>query len=274
MKSLRFSPLFLCSLPLLLILCHENAYAAEQQRIPLRILSLSAAATHILMQLEQPPIAIDEYGLLAAGENPPPVLGRGSAVSFEKITELGINCVILWYYQNDAERLFRSRNLQVLQIAPIRLSNYAELLKTLGELTGKTKLASKLCEEFQKKKKTLPAVATGKAPTRVYFELYSEWKVAGEQSYLGDLLKAGGGQCPVAKTGLLSAETILEYAPEVIFYVQGAGFSEEIARRPGLSDTPAVRDGRIYPVERRFVTEGLALLEAIEFFQQKLNNRK
>jgi len=27
-------------------------------------------------------------------------------------------------------------------------------------------------------------------------------------------------------------------------------------------------------VERRFVTEGLALLEAIEFFQQKLNNRK
>lgn len=274
MKSLRFRTFFLFYLPLLLILCQDNTYSVEQQRVPLRILSLSAAATHILIQLEQPPIAIDEYGLLAAGENPPPVLGRGSAVSFEKITELGINCVILWYYQSDAERLFRSRGIQVIQIAPIRLSNYAELLKTLGELTGKTQLAAKLSADFQKQRKILSATAAVKAPTRVYFELYSEWKAAGGQSYLGDLLKAGGGQCPVAKTGLLSAEIILEYAPEVIFYVQGAGFPEEIARRPGLSGTPAVRNGRVYMVERRFVTEGLALLEAIEFFQQKLNDRK
>ena len=248
--------------------------AANAETEPLRILSLSAAATHILTALGHPPAAIDQYGLIAAGDNPPPVLGRGSAVSLEKITELQINCVILWHYQRDSEPLFRSRGLQVLQIQPLRLHTYPELLSRLGKLTGKKERAAELCAKFKEDLQSLSDQQPARRPIRVYFELYSEWKAVGNQSFPGDLLRVSGGLCPVEKTSLLSPESILEFSPEVVFYIDGSADPMELARRPGLSRSAAVRTRRIHAVDRRLITEGLAILEAIDFFQQKLNEAR
>lgn len=260
----------------LCLLCLMLNYVQTAQAEPgkLRILSLSAAATHILNALEHPPAAIDQYGLIAAGDNPPPVLGRGSAVSLEKITALQINCVILWHYQRDAARLFRRRGLQVLQIQPIRLHTYPDLLMKLGEFTGKTVRAAELCAKFTKDLQTLNEQQSKQRPIRVYFELYSEWKAVGNQSFPGDLLRVSGGFCPVEKTSLLSPEHILEFAPEVIFFIEGSADPKELARRPGLSGSAAARCKRIYAVDRSLITEGLAILEAMVFFREKLNEAR
>lgn len=260
----------------LCLLCLMLNYVQTAQAEPgkLRILSLSAAATHILTALEHPPTAIDQYGLIAVGDNPPPVLGRGSAVSLEKITELQINCVILWHYQRDAERLFRSRGLQVLQVQPLRLHTYPDLLTRLGKLTGKKERAVELCAKFKEDLKSLIDQQSTRRPIRVYFELYSEWKAVGNQSFPGDLLRVSGGLCPVEKTSLLSPEKILEFSPEVIFFIDGSADPRELARRPGLSRSSAARFKRIHAVDRRLITEGLAIIEAIDFFRQKLNEAR
>jgi len=266
-----FQKLCLC-FPLLIAVLFSTAANAETE--PLRILSLSAAATHVLTALEHPPTAIDQYGLIAAGGNPPPVLGRGSAISLEKVTELRINCVILWQYQSDAERLFRSRGLQVLQIQPLRLHTYPDLLTRLGVLTGRSPRAVELCAKFQEDLQTLNEQQSDQRPIRVYFELYSEWKAVGNQSFAGDLLRVSGGLCPIEKTSLLNPESILEFSPEVIFFIEGSADPEELARRPGLSGSAAARFKRIHAVDRRLITEGLAILEAIDFFREKLNGAR
>lgn len=241
---------------------------AGTEKCPERILSLSAAATHILTELGCPPAAIDEYGKIAAGKNPPPVIGKGSAISQEKLAELKIDCAVIWYYQREAEKLFRLKGIRVETVAKLRLENYPGLIMRLGKLAGKTEAAEKLCAGFKTKLKTREAAE--REPVRVYFELYSAWKGAGDESYVGDLLRAAGGRSSIRKSGLISAETLIENAPEVIFYIEGFGSPGEIAARPGFASLPAVKNHRIYPVNRRLVTEGLAPLEAIKYLQSRM----
>lgn len=255
---------------LLLLVLLPGCAPEKAEKKPERILSLSAAATHILTRLGTPPAAIDEYGRIAAGKNPPPVIGKGSAVSLEKIAELRIDCAVLWYYQTDAEKLFRSKGIRVEKIAGApRLSGYAELIRKLGKLTGKEAAAEKLALEFEAARKTLPVPETG-IPQRVYFELYSVGKAVSDESYIGELIRASGGRCIVRRTGLAGMETVVEAAPETIFYVEGFGDAKEIASRPGFASFPAVRNGKIFAVPRRLIVEGAAPLEAIAYFKQKL----
>jgi ABC-type Fe3+-hydroxamate transport system substrate-binding protein len=254
------------------ILCLLSAslrLKGEKQNYPRRILSLSAAATHILTQLGQPPVASDKYGKIAAGKKMPPVIGRGSAISQEKLAELAIDCVVLWYYQNAVSELFTSKGLRVEKVPAVRLVNYPRLIMKLGVLVNKSKTAEIYCNDFKEKLKkiTKTATAVDKKPLRVYLELYSKGKCAGDESYAGDLVRAAGGCCINKKTGLLSAETIIEEAPEVIFYIKGFGRPEEIALRPGFAGTPAVKNGKLYPLERRLITAGLAPLEAIKYLK-------
>lgn len=232
-----------------------------------KILSLSAAATGILMQLDFPPVAIDEYGIPAAGDEALPVVGKGSAVSMEKVTELGCNTAILWYYQKDVARMFRNSGLQVFELPAIRFSSYPDLIRRIGLLTGKIQEAEELCRKFEHLRQD-PGKGE-KIP--VYFELYAPWKSAGEESYIGDLLSVAGGKPISRKSGLLNAEYILEQNPEVIFFVEDFISPEQMEKRPGFREISAVKNHRLYPVPRRFVMEGVALEEAVSFFKEKLS---
>ena len=238
---------------------------------PEKILSLSAAATKILYDLGVPPVAIDEYGKIAAGEPLPEIIGKGNAVSREKIAGLRIDHVILWSYQNDASANFRNLGIKVTEIAPFRLKDYPVLVRRLGALTGKEKRAEELCSAFQKQLSAIPKPAKMR---NVYFELYGPFKSVGEESYAGDLLSRAGGIVMNRKTGLISSENLLAHQPEIIFYVEGHGSAEEIRKRPGFSQFPAVQNNRIYAVPRRLITEGIAPLEAIGFFRNHIIREK
>ena len=181
------------------------------------------------------------------------------------MVELNIDTAVLWYYQLALSRELKLKGIQVRTVAKLRLETYPELIKQLGELVGKKAKAEKLCKKF---KETLNKVAgAGGKKRRVYFELYAAGKCAGEQSYIGDLVKAAGGKNIIRKTGLVSQETIIGQSPEVIFYIKGFSKPEEIVRRPGIANTPAAKNGRIYPVSRRLIIEGVAPLEAIEYLK-------
>lgn len=235
---------------------------------PEKILSLSAASTKILYDLGVPPAAIDEYGKIAAGKPEPAVIGKGSSISREKMLELGIDCVILWHYQKDAARMFKKNGLQVVELETFRLKDYPDLIRRLGALTGKEEKAEQLCYEYSQKVSSLPMPEHRK---NVYFELYGPMKSAGQESYIGDLLSCSGGVVMNRKTGLISAESLLSHQPELIFYVEGHGSAEELKKRPGFSKFPAVRNDRIHAVPRRLITEGVAPLEAMKFFQKHIS---
>jgi iron complex transport system substrate-binding protein len=110
------------------------------------------------------------------------------------------------------------------------------------------------------------ASASAAVRPRVYLEMYGAYKTVGRDTYTNDLLELAGGANVVEDTGgsvLLSAERLLHADPDAILFIKGFGDSADIAARPGLADLKAVRQGRIVPLERRWLIAGPALPEAV-----------
>ena len=107
---------------------------APKEAAPLRIVSTSAAATHILLALgaEEELAAIDSHGSIVPGAERIPVAGRGSVLSLEELTRLRVNRAVLWYYQRELAASLRDRGIAVTTVPPLRLGNYAELVQRLG----------------------------------------------------------------------------------------------------------------------------------------------
>ncbi|MBR2372824.1 MAG: ABC transporter substrate-binding protein [Lentisphaeria bacterium] len=242
--------------------------SGEKPRVAeLRICAVSSAAVCILNQLQCAPAAVDEYSLPFAAKGTP-LVGKGAVLSAERMLELGINCVIIWEYQRSAAAHLARRGIKIFEIKSLRLKELPELMLRLGKLTGKERESAVLAAEFRKKLwKPDPQAAS----RRVYLELYSRNRGAGKNSYSGDLLAAAGAESIFEKTSLVSSEEIIRRDPEIIFYVENCGSAEEIMKRPGMNKVSAVKNKKVFPVPRRFLVEGAAPVEGIEYFKKRIS---
>ena len=233
----------------------------------LRICSLSAAATAVLTRLGTPPHAVDLYGALTAAPSTP-VVGKGSAVSLEKLLALKIDTVIAWSYQKNTLEHLERHGIKVVTFDTVRMRNFPQMVRKLGALTGKTQAAEELIKGFSSIAPGTPK--EGQEVKRVYFELYSRNRGAGDDSYIGDLLRAAGGKSVLKKTSLTGTETLIEKDPQVIFFVEEFGSIQEIMSRSGFAALEAVKHKAVYPVPRRLLVEGAFPAEAVEYLKKAL----
>ncbi len=250
-----------------LILCCCTCLAAEE----IRIFSASSAANHLLITLgaKERLTAIEEFGRIVPGTEGIPVIGRGSAVSLEKLVELGVTHALLWDYQEALAETLTGRNIAVHRFPAGRLADYPETVRTVARLAGREKEGEAAIRTFQ----TVFAAPPPAALARVYFELYSAGQTPGRESYLADLLRQAGADSlgnQLARTGKITPERIALFAPEVIFFIEGSTTREEIAARPGFAALPAVRNRRIIPINRLYTVEGADPVGAIRFLKGHL----
>ena len=190
-------------------------------------------------------------------------------VSFGNAT----NVIVTISDKGDYELAYNwNRSLLTIPLCKVEFLSQMRKPNSIGDLirsnvNGWEGLQQELAEAFRRQLKQISVPAEVPA-RRICFELYSPGKIAGDASYLGDLVRAAGGKSIMPETGLISAEAVIEAAPDVIFYIEGFGSAAEIAARSAYSGTPAVRNGRIHAVPRRLTVEGIAPLEAIEFIRQ------
>lgn len=256
---------YLC---LFFLLLSAAGCSGEQKKVdPPRICSLSSAAVCLLGRLAVTPAAVDEYSRPFAPAGTP-VVGKGSAVSAERLLELKINTIIVWEYQRAAVGHLRCYGIKTVSVAPLRLATLPEFIRELGDLTGKTREAQQLAAEFSRKLASLSVPALQR---RVYLELYSRNRGAGRNSYAGDLIAAAGGKNILESTSLTGTDEIIRQDPEIIFYVEHCGSAEEIMKRPGMSNVSAVKNKKIFPVPRKFLVEGAFPLEAVEYLKKRIS---
>ena len=200
-----------------LLLC-MGCSGEKKLSLPKRICSLSTAGSAVLCALGAPPAAVDHYSAdtVPAGT---PVIGKGTAVSAEKIMELGIDTLVVWSYQVPAVEHLKRHGIRIIPLEPVRLKSFPDMVEKLGRLSGKEKEARLLAEKYEKL--LCFSESAGKTPKRVYLELYTSNRGAGELSYAGDLLKAAGGRSILEKSSLTGSEYIIKSDPEVIFFVEG-----------------------------------------------------
>lgn len=250
--------------------------AAESGTPPRRILSTTTAGTALLVELGAAGelAAIDRYGKIVPGTSHAAEVGRGSALSTERVLLLEIDFAVVWYYQHSLQNLFRRMNIPSFVVPPLRCDNYPEVVEALGNRIGRAAKAAEIAEKFRRLIRELEKNAPARR-TRVYLELYSPCRSAGNDSYAGDLLRLSGGKNVVEtlkRSGPVSAEAIIHGDPEVIFVVDGFTSPDEVARRSGWSEISAVRNRRIFRIDRKYLVPGYDPAGAIRVMSRALQS--
>lgn len=239
----------------------------REVRIPLqpaRVLSLCTSATDTLIRLGQGQrlAAIDEYGRVVPGTELVPTVGKGSAVSREQVIAKKIDLAFVWWFQDDVVATLEQLSIPCVRIRDLRLKQISSMLRLIGECMGCSGGAESLIASMPQINS--PAVDS---PTTVYLEMYGPFKTVGRDCYANDLLQQAGLTNIVAEPqgGLLvSAEKLIQADPSVILFVQEFTSASALSARAGLQDLRAVRTGRVYPIERRWLTAGAGWPLAVE----------
>lgn len=170
---------------------------------------------------------------------------------------------------------------EVLFFSPHTLADVEENMHALATLTGKEAQAAAWHEKLEKAKEKARARAAEKPPARV---MVLEWvdPVYCAGHWLGEMIEVAGGHDRFAQPGGKSKrvewDDVVKAAPDVLI-IAPCGFDEATARaqlpllesRPGWKDIPAVRAGRVHPVDANALlirpgprlTEGLDLLSRL-----------
>ncbi|MFA7230566.1 MAG: ABC transporter substrate-binding protein [Victivallaceae bacterium] len=245
---------------------------------PSKILSLSVMADDIIVKLGLVGrlAAIDQYGKIIPGVERAEVVGKGSALSIEKILELKADIAFIWWYQDDVAAMLDKYSIPVVRLKSCRLNNYSDTVTLIGRCLNVEKNAAAVIEKFNKQIKALPQVKTHDRPG-VYLELYSPYKTAGKDSYANDLIEAAGGNNiagNVSGVAVLSAEEIILKSPQTILYIDGFATGDEIASRPGFKTLPAVKQRRVYGINRKRLVAGVEPVEAVNEIRKIINQEK
>jgi iron complex transport system substrate-binding protein len=240
-----------------------------------KICSLSTCATAILLNLNHPVAAIDSFGQIV-NKDPNlniPIIGKSNLISLEKLVSLQITHVILWDYQKSLVPKLKELNIQAVTLPAFRLNDYPKVVKLLGKIVNKEAEANKLIDDFNQKIKNFTTnlnLSDKTAIKNVYFELYGENVIAGNDSYIGDLLKIVNARSITKKTSMISKEYILTQNIDTIFYIEGITTAKKIAQRSGFANLPAVKNKRIFPIKRELIIEGAYPVEALNYLTSKL----
>ena len=239
---------------------------------PTRILSLCTSATDAIVALNAGDrlVAIDEFSRIVPGVERAAVVGKGGAISREKVVELGVDLAFVWWYQDDAAATLADLGVPVVRICSVRADELPVAIRLIGQCLGRPEaadLSAKRISDF------LARAKPTKSGNRVYIEMYGPLKTVGRRTYIGDLLELAGGQNvagDAVEGVLLSAEKLIEADPDVILCVGQPADAAAFAARPGMDGLRAVRQGRVRSVDRRWLVAGPHIAESVEKIRQAI----
>ena len=238
---------------------------------PKKIFSMCASATDAAARLGARRLlaGVDEHGLIVDGAQNLPVLAKGGIPNRELLMAAGVDLAFVWWYQGPAADALRSMGVPVVTLKIADARDAPRMLRLVGDCVGRVKEATAMAEELERSIDQLMASESADAARRpkVYFELYSPFKTAGRNSYVSDLIRmAGGGNAAegLAESGLITPESLMASDPDVIVFIEGFATAESFAARPGMSSIRAVKEGRIFGVDRRLIMSGAGVVESAE----------
>ncbi len=252
---------------------------ADGQRVevkyPLkRIVVIGAAQMHAVCALgaEDKIVGVSEFKGIPDLEEKlkgKPVVGKWSAPSFEKILELKPEAVITYGRSvkgvSEMKAKLEPAGVQVLSLDFCRVEYLDQAMKNLGLILGKEERAEEFLQLFEQPLEIIKERTEALKPeqkVKVYWEQYIPNRVAGLGSQGDQMIRMAGGINIAKHEGSkeISAEWVPTQKPQVIVkntaqpnwgygVTESALFEsvrEEIMKRPGFDQTPAVKNDRVF----------------------------
>lgn len=209
-----------------------------------------------------------------------PIVGDAHAIDFERIVQLKPDLVLVWgsgLNERHKARL-RTLGLTVFESEIRRAQGIPDTLRRLGALLGHADAAEAAARRFETQWQALAERHRGKAPVRVFWQLWHEPLMTINREHLiSEAMRACGGANVFADLPLLtptvSREAAVAADPQLI---AGPGRAEDAARDfaawQRFTSVSAVRQQRFASIDGdlidrmgpRFVQGAAGLCEAID----------
>lgn len=237
----------------LLFSCATSVYAASQ-----RIISLTPNVTELLYEIgaEQQIVATVEYSDYPESAKALPRVGDVYQLDWERILRLQPDLVIGWEDGTPQHVLERVKSLG-LPLAIVRagkLDSIAVQLRQLGSLTGKTKQAEHIADDFLENLEMLRKTYNGRKKVSVFYEIDHKplYTINGQQ-IISDAINLCGGVNIFSELNILapqvSVESVIHRSPDIIIYAGSVAESENVfSDWKRWAQIPAVRNSHMHRI--------------------------
>jgi len=234
----------------------------EIEKVPQRIISLAPSNTEILfaLGLGDKVVGVTEFCNYPEAAKAKPKIGGFSTVDIERVVALEPDLILAAAIHEETvipalERL----GLTVFALAPKTLDKVLDNITLVGELTGKSREATRLVTSLEERIKVITdkTRAVAERPRILYLTWHDPLWTTGSGTIEDDLInKAGGENIAYDLTGhkTIDLETVVQRNPQVIIVTTGHGEAKDlpfhyIRNEPRLEVTEAVMTDRVYQID-------------------------
>jgi iron complex transport system substrate-binding protein len=233
------------------------------EKVPQRIVSVAPSNTEILFALG---LGGKVVGVTTFCNYPEEALEKekvgGFRFDLERVVALEPDLVLATgFHYPDGVRALEDVGIPVFVLAPKTVDEVLTNISLVGEITGKSREATRLVTSLEKRIKAITdktkALTEAERPRIFYLTWHDPLWTAGSGTLTNDLInKAGGENIAHDLIGhkIIDLETVIARNPQVIIAITGHGGARDlpfhyVKNEPKLRTTEAVMAGRVYQIE-------------------------
>lgn len=244
--------LFVLTAIFTLTILSPNSVTARGTAGTRNLVSLAPSNTELIYSLggEETLKGVSTYCLYPPAARSKPKAGSFIAARYETLADLKPDTVLLVSGQEILDSQIKRHGYRTLILPNRKLTDLADNLRTLGELTGRQESAERLAREFLQRKADLQTILGGQKRPRLLMCVWPNPCIcAGAESFLDDIITSCGGiNAAGAIKGSypkLSAEKIVALEPDIVVLPYEAR-DGHILKRPPFSSLKAVKEGKYF----------------------------
>jgi ABC-type Fe3+-hydroxamate transport system substrate-binding protein len=224
-------------------------------------------------------IAVSEYTTYPEEAAKKPSIGAPLNPSLEKIITMHPDLVLGTGDMNHMPVIDQLEHygIPVFMVNPHGLAGIYKSVVSLGHALNRDPEAASLLHDLQERERKVTARVHGRPVVRVFMPVwYDPIVTVGSHAFITELIEAAGGSSITSDIGQewpqVSLEAIIARRPDALLLIRGSKVSlDELAGRPGWQALSAVRERRVYFVDKRIELPSPAAIYAMEELAKQLH---
>jgi ABC-type Fe3+-hydroxamate transport system substrate-binding protein len=256
------------------VLKDETGRSATVPDHPHRIICLVPSITDSVFSLgaADDVVAISDYVKYPPEALLKPSVGSISNPSMETILSLHPDLVLGMPKSNQQSVLdqIQSLGIPVYLVDPHGIAGILHSITSLGQAVNRQQQAALVVARLKQRIAAVRASVQGKPVIKVFAPVsYDPVITIGKGAFITEIIEAAGGESITADLAQewpqISMEAVVARAPEALLLVRGGRITIDILKdRPGWNALPAVRERRVYFVDRRVEFPSPVAIDALE----------
>jgi ABC-type Fe3+-hydroxamate transport system substrate-binding protein len=248
---------------------------------PHRLICLAPSIVDDVYSLGAGPdvIAVSEYTAYPEEAAKKPTIGAPLNPSLEKIVAMHPDLVLGTGGMNHmpAVDLLERYGIPVFMVDPHGIAGIYKSITSLGHALNRDSDAASLLGDLQEREHSVAARVQGKPATRVFMPVwYDPIVTIGKHAFITELIEAAGGSSITSDIAQewpqVSLEAVIARHAEAVLLIKGSKVSlAELSTRAGWEAMSAVREKRVYFVDRRIELSSPAAIYAMEDLAKQLH---